>query len=83
MSVKYGPTKGEYIFRLCGGLLVFALLLVAYLTKGFPPGLAAVETFLFGGSFAAFLVLHSTYRIAKGLYRIPGTHQPKGKVWRP
>jgi hypothetical protein len=76
MAVKYGPTKGEYIFRLCSGMLVILLLIVGFSIKGFPVHLVTIETFLFCGGFAAFLIIHSGYRLWTGGYRIP---QPRGK----
>ncbi|MEO0356961.1 MAG: hypothetical protein AAF386_01465 [Pseudomonadota bacterium] len=80
MAEKFGPTKGEYVFRICGGLLVFGLLIIAMVVKGVPGNLVAVETFLFGGGFAAFLVGHSGYRLATGRYRITNKGHPSGNA---
>ncbi|MEO0487311.1 MAG: hypothetical protein AAF092_15505 [Pseudomonadota bacterium] len=68
---KFGPTKGEYLFRLCAGAGILALAAFALLAKGMPDGIMSSESILFGTIFAAFLVVHSAWKLAKGDYRVP------------
>lgn len=53
MSKKFGPTRGEHIFRLSAGLAGLALLAGVLLYMGIPEGPALVELFGFGGLFFA------------------------------
>ena len=66
---KFGPTKGEYKFRLVSGLVITGLIGFALISKGAPKGLVTSESILFGGLFGLFLIGHSGWKIAKGDYR--------------
>ena len=48
---KYGPTRGEHIFRMVAGLLGLAFLIGLLVVKGVPSGPALVELYGFGGLF--------------------------------
>ncbi|MEM1302102.1 MAG: hypothetical protein AAGH17_05935 [Pseudomonadota bacterium] len=66
---KFGPTKGEYQFRLVSGLVIVGLIGFAMVSKGMPKGLVTSESILFGGLFALFLIGHSGWKLLKGDYR--------------
>ncbi|MEL6690460.1 MAG: hypothetical protein AAFP28_09075, partial [Pseudomonadota bacterium] len=55
---KFGPTRGEYIFRASAGAGILMLVAYALFAKGMPEGLMTSESILFGTAFAAFLVVH-------------------------
>ena len=66
---KFGPTRGEYLFRLLAGLFILGLIGVAIVMHGVPKDLVPSESILFGGVFALSLVVHSANKLRKGDYR--------------
>lgn len=66
---KFGPTRGEYIFRACSGAGILALVGFALVAKGMPSGLVTSESILFGTAFALFLLVHSSWKLIKRDYR--------------
>lgn len=66
---KFGPTRGEYVFRLCAGAVILALGTFAVASKGLPVGLTSTESILFGMLFGLFLVGHSGWKLAIGHHR--------------
>ena len=66
---KFGPTRGEYIFRAVSGAVILALVSYALLAKGMPQGLMTSESILFGTIFGAFLLGHSSWKLVKRDYR--------------
>ncbi|MEM6479162.1 MAG: hypothetical protein AAF841_12535 [Pseudomonadota bacterium] len=66
---KFGPTRGEYMFRAVSGAVILALVVFAIATMGFPSGIMTSESILFGTLFGAFLLVHSSWKIMKGDYR--------------
>ena len=65
MSKKFGPTRGEHIFRLSAGIAGLALLGVTLAVMGVPQGPALVELFGFGGLFFAGSAAWSGWKLAK------------------
>jgi hypothetical protein len=49
--MKYGPTRGEHVFRLIASLGGLGLLAAAIAIQGMPEGPGLVEVVGFGGSF--------------------------------
>ncbi|MEM8592350.1 MAG: hypothetical protein AAGF13_07465 [Pseudomonadota bacterium] len=66
---KFGPTKGEYQFRVAMGAVIVALVSYAFFAKGMPHGIASSESILFGSLFGLFLLVHSSWKLVKGDYR--------------
>ena len=66
---KFGPTRGEYIFRAISGGVILALIAYAVVSKGMPMGLTSSESILFGTLFGAFLVVHSGWKLIRRDYR--------------
>ncbi|MGR3434983.1 MAG: hypothetical protein ACU0CO_08875 [Shimia sp.] len=69
---RYGPTRGEYLFRLAAGLLILMLIGVMLGVHGLPRGLVPSESILFGGIFGIFgifLVVHSGIKLRRGDHR--------------
>ncbi|MEL6550865.1 MAG: hypothetical protein AAFQ54_11535 [Pseudomonadota bacterium] len=66
---KFGPTRGEYIFRAVSGAFILALVSYALLANGMPEGIITSESILFGTIFGAFLVAHSGWKLLKRDYR--------------
>lgn len=66
---KFGPTRGEYQFRLAAGLVILALLAYALFANGMPEGLIVSESILFGSLFGLFLVGHSGLKLIRRDYR--------------
>ena len=66
---KFGPTRGEYLFRLVSGGVILALMVFMVAAKGAPSGLMVSESILFGGLFGLFLVVHSGWKLATGNHR--------------
>ena len=66
---KFGPTRGEYIFRAGAGAGILLLVAYALFAKGMPTGLMTSESILFGTAFALFLVVHSGWKIIRKDYR--------------
>ncbi|MEL6610240.1 MAG: hypothetical protein AAFO93_15130 [Pseudomonadota bacterium] len=66
---KFGPTRGEYIFRMVSGAVILALIAYATFAKGMPTGITSTESILFGLLFALFLVGHSGWRLWTGKHR--------------
>ncbi|MEM1236580.1 MAG: hypothetical protein AAGI10_06390 [Pseudomonadota bacterium] len=66
---KFGPTRGEYIFRAVSGAVILALVSYALVAKGMPQGLTTSESILFGTIFGAFLLAHSSWKLIKRDYR--------------
>lgn len=71
MARKFGPTRGEYLFRLASGLVILALIGVLLVQNGMPGSLLPSESILFGGLFALFLVGQAVWKIYKKDYRLP------------
>lgn len=66
---KFGPTRGEYLFRAVSGLIILALVGYALLANGMPDGIITSESILFGTIFAVFLVGHSGWKLITRDYR--------------
>ncbi|MGR3467830.1 MAG: hypothetical protein ACU0CI_08100 [Shimia sp.] len=66
---KFGPTAGEYRFRLAAGIVILALIAVLIAVHGMPGGLVTSESVIFGGAFALFLVGHSAVKLWKRDHR--------------
>lgn len=60
MAGKFGPSRGELIFRLVFSAVGFAVLVVALVTQGLD-GLAWLEVGLFGGLFGGLFLGGSTF----------------------
>lgn len=67
---KFGPTRGEYLFRLAGGLVIMAFVTYALLANGIPEGILTSESTLFGAAFGVFLVAHSGWKLFTRDYRV-------------
>jgi hypothetical protein len=65
---KYGPTRGELLFRFCVSLGLIALLGAAFVVQGLPRGLAMVELLLFIGAFAGGTALWALRRLILRLH---------------
>lgn len=65
MGKKFGPTRGEHVFRLCAGLAGIALLIGVLVVMGVPKGPALVELFGFGGVFFAGTAAWSAWKLWK------------------
>ena len=65
---KFGPTRGELVFRLVCGLAGLALLAVAVAIHGIPQGPAFAEVGLFGGLFLGGTVVWSARRLILRLH---------------
>ncbi len=65
---KYGPTRGELVFRLVFSLAALALLGLGIALVGVPSGPAFVEIMLFGGVFLAGSAVWSARRLIKRLH---------------
>lgn len=65
---KYGPTRGELLFRFCVSLGLVALLGLAFALQGLPRGLAMVELLLFIGAFAGGTALWALRRLILRLH---------------
>ncbi len=65
---KYGPTRGELLFRFCVSLGLIALLGGAFVVQGLPRGLAMVELLLFIGAFAGGTALWALRRLILRLH---------------
>lgn len=63
--MKYGPSRGELIFRLVFSLAGLGLLLVALMTRGID-GLAWLEIGLFAGLFLGGSAVWSAWKLIKG-----------------
>ena len=66
---KFGPTRGEYVFRAVPGAVILVLVSYALLANGMPKGLMTSESILFGTIFGAFLFGHSSWKLIKRDYR--------------
>ncbi|MGR3491289.1 MAG: hypothetical protein ACU0DW_04465 [Shimia sp.] len=66
---RFGPTAGEYKFRLIAGLVILALIGALIGVHGLPGGLVTSESVIFGGAFALFLVIHSGLKLYRGDHR--------------
>ncbi len=62
---RFGPTRGEHVFRLCFSLFGLALLIVALVTRGVTIGPALVEVVLIGGLFFGGSALWSARKLLK------------------
>jgi len=65
---KYGPPRGELLFRFCVSLGLIALLGGAFVVQGLPRGLAMVELLLFIGAFAGGTALWALRRLILRLH---------------
>ncbi len=65
MSRKFGPSRGEHIFRLCAGLAGLALLAGILIFMGLPGGPAGFELFGIGGLFFGGTVAWSGWKLIK------------------
>jgi len=65
---KYGPTRGELIFRMVFGLCGLALMAVGFAIHGLPRGPAFAEVGLFGGLFLGGTVVWSARRLVLRLH---------------
>jgi hypothetical protein len=63
--MKYGPSRGELIFRLVFSLAGLGLLLVALMTQEID-GLAWLEVGLFAGLFLGGSAVWSAWKLIKG-----------------
>jgi len=68
---RFGPTRKEHVLRIALCVLVLALLVVAFVTKGAPTSLVASETFIIGGGVAFGVGGTSLWRLWRGDYRRP------------
>lgn len=66
---KFGPTRGEYVFRAVSGAVILVLVSYALLANGMPKGLMTSESILFGTIFGAFLLSHSSWKLIRRDYR--------------
>ncbi|MEM1233167.1 MAG: hypothetical protein AAGH70_03490 [Pseudomonadota bacterium] len=66
---KFGPTRGEYLFRAVSGGVILLLVGYALLAKGMPAGIMTSESILFGTAFGVFLLVHSSWKLARKDYR--------------
>lgn len=66
---KFGPTRGEYLFRAVSGAVILLLVAYALLIKGMPAGIMTSESILFGTAFGVFLFVHSGWKLLKKDYR--------------
>lgn len=64
MSGRFGPGRGEHLFRLVFSLAGLALLSVAVWYRGVT-GLASIEIGIFGGGFLAGSALWSAWHLWK------------------
>ena len=62
---KFGPSRGDIIFRLCMGLFICGLLIVAAIVKGVPTGLVGIELYLFCGAFGVGSVIWSLWKLMR------------------
>lgn len=65
---KYGPTRGELMFRLFISLGLVALLGLAFALQGLPRALAMVELLLFIGAFAGGTAVWTLRRLLLRLH---------------
>jgi len=65
---RFGPTRGELVFRLVCGLAGLALMAVVFWTHGIPEGPAFAEVGLFGGLFLGGTVVWSARRLILRLH---------------
>lgn len=65
MSGKFGPTRGEHVFRLVFSLAILALLVIAIKLHGLR-GAASIELGLFGGSFLVGSAVWSAWKLWEG-----------------
>ena len=63
--MKYGPTRGEHLFRLCFSLLGLALMVVALAYRGLPEGPALVEVVGIAGLFFGGSAIWSALKLLK------------------
>ena len=66
---KFGPTRGEYQFRIVAGCVIIGLLVAMIFAKGMPEGIVVSESILFGGLFGLFLIGHSAWKLWTGDHR--------------
>ncbi|MEM1374897.1 MAG: hypothetical protein AAGF78_11010 [Pseudomonadota bacterium] len=66
---KFGPTRGEYLFRAVSGAVILVLVGYALLARGMPAGIMTSESILFGTAFGAFLLIHSSWKLFRRDYR--------------
>lgn len=63
--MKYGPTRGELMFRLAFSLAGLAFLAVALAIHGVPAGPAFVELGLLAGGFLGGTAVWSAWRLLR------------------
>lgn len=61
--MKYGPSRGEHVFRLIFSLAGLGLLAVAIAINGLPEGPGLVEVVGFGGSFFGGSAIWSGWKL--------------------
>ncbi|MEL6914474.1 MAG: hypothetical protein AAFP13_08220 [Pseudomonadota bacterium] len=66
---KFGPTRGEYLFRAGMGAVILGLVAYALLARGVPEGIMTSESTIFGAAFGAFLFGHSLWKLITKDYR--------------
>lgn len=66
---KFGPTRGEYVFRAFSGAVILLLVAYSLFSNGVPRGILTSEYTLFGALFGLFLVVHSGWKLIKRDYR--------------
>jgi xanthosine utilization system XapX-like protein len=65
MPNKFGPSRGEWWFRLCAGISGLCFLAFAIWLRGIPTGPAFVEVVGLGGVFFGGTVIWSAWKLWK------------------
>ena len=63
---KFGPTRGELLFRLCFSVIGFVFAMVALFWRGMPSAPAVFEVGLIAGGFFGGTALWAVWKLTRG-----------------